>query len=597
MDSNLFNAMFRQSVIAMAITRMDGRLLFVNDAFCNLLGYKKEEIINETYKKFTHPSDIEVNSKKLAELLEGRICHFQIEKRYIHKTGQVVWGLLSVNLIYDESRSPVYIMAQIQNITEKKEIEATLLEKDKKFRIIAENSSDRIIVLNDKSNYIYVSPAFTTQLGFEQAELTGLSALDLIHPDDKQTFHHAIKSVVESDIDVTVSITYRIQHKDGHYVWTEANLKCIKDNGNGHLNEILLMCRDITERKKIEKKLHESNRRIHNILESISDGFVAIDSEARFIFVNRAAVKILKTSRDKLLGYVCEEVLPEFITPELLRYFEIVKQENRAVKFEMYSENLEATFAIRMYPIEDIISIYFLDITEQKKMEEWLKKTEKLSLVGQLAAGVAHEIRNPMTSIRGFMQLVKSTKEFKDFYIDIILSELERTEAIIYEFLSLAKPNETTGMEKTSINGILDNVIHLLEAQALIHGVKIINNTEEENHVIECNGNQMKQVFLNIIQNAIEASSKNNSIHVFLKAIDDNSILIRIVDEGCGISSDRLPKLGEPFYSTKEKGTGVGLLVTYKIIEGHQGKLNFTSEEGKGTTVDIVLPKQITKLV
>ncbi|MFN7250551.1 MAG: PAS domain S-box protein [Anaerobacillus sp.] len=595
MNSNLFNAMFRQSIIAMAITTIDGRLLFVNDAFCNLLGYKKEEIINETHEKFTHPNDIEVNSKKIADLLEGRICHFQIEKRYIHKNGQVVWGLLSVNLIYDEFGSPEYIMAQIQNITEKKEIEATLLEKEKKFRIIAENSSDRIIVLNENSNYIYVSPAFTTQLGFEQSELTGLSALDLIHDDDKQSFHHAIKSVVESDIDSTVSITYRIQHKEGHYVWTESNLKCIKNKGNGHRNEILLMCRDITERKKIEKKLYESNRRIHNILESISDGFVAIDNEARFIFVNRAAVEILKTSRDKLLGYVCEEVLPEFITPELLRYYEVVKQEKKAAQFEMYSENLEATFAIRMYPIEDIISIYFLDITEQKKMEEWLKKTEKLSLVGQLAAGVAHEIRNPMTSIRGFMQLVKSTKEFKDFYIDIILSELERTEAIIYEFLSLAKPNETSAMEKTSINVILDNVIHLLEAQALIHGVKIVNNTEEENLVIECNGNQMKQVFLNIIQNAIEASGKNSSIHVSLKALDDEYIMIRIADEGCGISSERLPKLGEPFYSTKEKGTGVGLLVTYKIIEGHQGKLNFTSEEGKGTTVDIVLPKQITK--
>ncbi|MCT8137269.1 GHKL domain-containing protein [Anaerobacillus sp. CMMVII] len=229
-------------------------------------------------------------------------------------------------------------------------------------------------------------------------------------------------------------------------------------------------------------------------------------------------------------------------------------------------------------------------------MEVWLRKTEKLSLVGQLAAGVAHEIRNPLTSIKGFMQLVKSTKECKDFYIDIILSELERTESIIYEFLSLAKPNEIKHMEKTNITEILVKVIQLLEAQAHLQGVTI-NTSFQEDYVIQCNKNEMKQVFLNLIQNAIEACHSNGCIQIQLKEKDLNHIIIQIQDDGCGIPRERLHKLGEPFYSTKEKGTGLGLLVTYKIIEGHKGKVNFTSEVGKGTTVEIVLPKRIYTLV
>lgn len=592
MDSNLFNAMFQQSAISMVISKLDGVFLYMNHAFCELLGYKKEELMNETYKNFTHEEDIEQNEVNLGKLINGEIQNYQMEKRYIHKAGHIIWGILSVNLIYDDKGLPLYLMAQVQNITEKKEMEVKLIESEKNYRLIAENAFDQIIVLNEDGKYKYISPAVTVQLGYERGQLAGFGPSDFIYVADKPLFEKAIQAVLKGDL--AISITYRAQHKDGHYLWTEANVKCINEEKNS--KEILLICRDITQRKKMEKKLNESNERIHNILESISDGFVAIDNEARFIYVNKAAVKILNNSRDKLLGYKCVEVLPEFITTELLQQYEVVKAKKVPVKFEMHSEVLNATYAIRMYPMKDIISIYFLDITEQKNMETWLRKTEKLSLVGQLAAGVAHEIRNPMTSIKGFMQLVKATKEFKEFYIDIILTELERTETIIYEFLSLAKPNETGLMEKTSIKGILEKVIQLLDSQALMQGITI-HTSFPKDFVIQCNGNQMKQVFINIIQNAIEASHINGNISISLLDKDNHNIVIRIQDEGCGIPADRLHKLGEPFYSTKEKGTGLGLLVTYKIIEGHKGKLNFASEEGKGTTVDVLLPKRIYTLV
>lgn len=595
MDSNLFNAMFQQSAIAMAITRLDGRFLYINASFCDLFGYKKEELINETYKEITHVDDIGEYIQKSEKLLTGEIQYYQMEKRYLHKQGHVIWGLLNVNFIYDELGEHKFIMGQIQNISDKKEMELKLIESEKNYRLIAENASDRIIVLNHDWKYKYISPSLTSQLGFKRGELIGFTPLDLLYDDDKPIFEDALKTVIQSIN--SVSITYRIKHKNGHYIWTEASLKCICNSDDNNSNEILLICRDITERKKIELKLNETNERIQSILESISDGFVALDQEARFIYVNKAAVTLLNMSRDKLLGYKCEDVIPEFLTTELIDHYETVKTENRAVKFEMYNEFLNATFSVRLYPMNDIVSVYFLDVTEQKKMEEWLRKTEKLSLVGQLAAGVAHEIRNPMTSIKGFMQLVKSTKEFKEFYIDIILTELERTEEIIYEFLSLAKPNQDFVVEKIDLKDILEKVIQLVNTQALLNGVIIHTNFEGDHLFIQCNKNQIKQVFINIIQNAIEASRINGNIYISLKEIDSNFIGIEITDEGCGISNDRLKKLGEPFYSTKEKGTGLGLLVTYKIIEGHKGKLNFVSEQGKGTKVDIVLPKRVYTLV
>lgn len=324
--------------------------------------------------------------------------------------------------------------------------------------------------------------------------------------------------------------------------------------------------------------------------------FFALDNEARFIYVNKAAVTFLNKRKEQLLGFKCNEVMEELLTEEIYDYYEIVKITREPVKFELYSELLQATFGVRIYPMNDLISVYFLDITEQKKMEEWMKKTEKLSLVGQLAAGVAHEIRNPMTSIKGFIQLTKSTKECKETYIDIILAELERTEAIIYEFLALAKPNEPGILEKTSMIDLLEKVVTFFEAQAFIRGVTIETKYIRDS-VIQCNTNQIKQVFINIIQNAIEACDCNGKIVISLKEKESQHVVIEVEDNGCGIPVERLQRLGEPFYSTKEKGTGLGLLVTYKIIEAHKGKLNFKSEQGRGTTVEIELPKRIVSVI
>lgn len=272
MNNNLFEALFQQSAIAMVIARLDGRFLYMNDAFCLLLGYKKEELMNETYEKFTYKDDMEENEEILKKLLNGDIPNYQTEKRYIHKHGHIVWAVLSVNLINDEEGNPIYLIGQIQDITEKKEMEAKLIESEKNYRLIAENSTDRIIVLNKQGIYKYISPSLTIHLGYKILDLVGLGPVDLIEPDDREQFIKALTTVRKSNL--TMSITYRIRHKNGHYLWTEANLKCIEDiNG---CKDILLICRDITQRKQIEKKLSESNEKIHKILESISDGFFCL---------------------------------------------------------------------------------------------------------------------------------------------------------------------------------------------------------------------------------------------------------------------------------------------------------------------------------
>ncbi|CKG26950.1 sensory box histidine kinase [Bacillus paranthracis] len=230
------------------------------------------------------------------------------------------------------------------------------------------------------------------------------------------------------------------------------------------------------------------------------------------------------------------------------------------------------------------------DITERKKTEELLNKSDTLAAIGQLAAGVAHEVRNPLTVIKGFIQLFQINKEDQEKYFDLMLSEIERIEAILQEFLSIAKTDEIS-TEKKNIYQIFKNVVSLMNTKAIMTNIQVELYTNSKDIIIECSENQLKQVFINILQNSIEAMPDGGEISIHIKEIGKDGIIISVIDKGIGIPEERIKRLGEPFYSTKEKGTGIGLMLSYKIIESHQGNISIMSEVGVGTTVTIYLPK------
>ncbi|MBY0147258.1 ATP-binding protein [Neobacillus niacini] len=229
------------------------------------------------------------------------------------------------------------------------------------------------------------------------------------------------------------------------------------------------------------------------------------------------------------------------------------------------------------------------DITTLRQTEERLSRSEKLSVVGELSASVAHEIRNPLTSLKGFVQLLQMEDDKHQDYYQIMLDELNRINHIVGELLLLAKPQHLQ-YSKQAIQKILKDVISLLGVEATLYNVQIESNFPKEDLIIECEPNQLKQLFINLIKNSIEASKNGGTIWISLKQIEDNQVSITVKDNGSGISRERLEKIGEPFYSSKEKGTGLGLTVSFKIVQSHKGTIHFDSEIDLGTTVDIILP-------
>jgi two-component system, sporulation sensor kinase A len=233
-----------------------------------------------------------------------------------------------------------------------------------------------------------------------------------------------------------------------------------------------------------------------------------------------------------------------------------------------------------------VYSVQIMDLTSQRSTEERLLSTNRLTSAGQLAAGMAHEVRNPLTAIKGFVQLLKRENDKQD-YLAVIESEINRMENMLSEFLLLGKPRQN----KTSqiyFEDLINHVVTLLHSQALNNHIDLDIKIEKDLPCIVGDETKLKQVFINLLKNAIEAMEIAGCIYLTVKK-EDHEIVITIKDQGPGIPEEKLKQLGSPFYSTKEKGTGLGLMMCSLIIREHKGNFRISSSSS-GTTVKVNLP-------
>ncbi|MDQ0219733.1 PAS domain-containing sensor histidine kinase [Peribacillus cavernae] len=360
---------------------------------------------------------------------------------------------------------------------------------------------------------------------------------------------------------------------------------------------LVVIGRDITERAEAERKLSESKQQYKSLFDYNPDPVYMMDLKGIITNVNPQFESVMGLPHDELIGTSVNDFIfqAQEEKEKLKESFTHVINEKTGMNtgdigFRTRDGNIHF-FSCTFVPMlidNQIVGIisYAKDVTHIRETEKILRKAEKLSVVGELAASVAHEVRNPLTSLKGFVQLLKDNESQYQHYYSIMLNELDRINQIVSELLMLAKPQEMQ-FKKHNLIHLMTEVKALLEPQANYYGAQILMDAHNQLPLVSCEANQLKQVFINIIKNSIEASSQNIQIKF---EREDKSISIIMKDDGCGIDESRVKHLGEPFYSSKEKGTGLGLTVTYRIIEAHHGKLIINSEVGTGTEVKIVLP-------
>jgi signal transduction histidine kinase len=223
------------------------------------------------------------------------------------------------------------------------------------------------------------------------------------------------------------------------------------------------------------------------------------------------------------------------------------------------------------------------------KVQDDLYQKEKLATIGQMATAIAHEIRNPLASLKGFSQLQQERNPNSSEFYPIMIQEIDRINFIVDDLMYLGKP-KAIQFEKENIEEIIAYTLSIMKQTAQSKGVDIETTFKSSIPPIECDGMQLKQVFINLIKNAIEAMPNGGKININIKSIKENNLLIAIQDQGCGIKEEDILNLGNPFYTTKKEGTGLGLMVTKQIIEDHKGKLKIESISKIGTNVNVILP-------
>jgi two-component system sensor histidine kinase PilS (NtrC family) len=355
-----------------------------------------------------------------------------------------------------------------------------------------------------------------------------------------------------------------------------------------------------------------------NIIQSLDSGLLTIDLDGKINYLNRTAEKILNRKEEELKNVSIYDLFPKidgFIDEIKEKISDPIPDYQRFETLLINDADKNIYLGFTISPLTDPqgsligYTLIFQDITKFKEMEEQMKRLDKMVAVGSLAAGMAHEIRNPLASLSGSIQMLKSElflDQHQQHLMEITLRESERLNALITDFLLFAQPPQTNRMP-WEIGKIIDETIELfIHSPSFYEGVHIHRPDPFENIQIMIDPDQMKQVFWNLLINAAQAIFNGGEIRIHIEKGDETFwrtnlpllrqrrgkewVKIMITDSGNGIPPQEKEKIFEPFYTTKEGGTGLGLSIVHKIIENHNGVIKVDSEVGKGSTFTIFLP-------
>jgi PAS domain S-box-containing protein len=582
-----------------AITDPTGTIVFVNDKFEEISKYSKEEIIGKNHRILNSGYHSKEFFKELWSTIQsGKIWRGEIRNKA--KDGSNYWVDTTIVPLLDKKGKPVQYIAIRSDITNRKNAEKALLESIKETRDItfALDQSSIIAITDEKGRITSVNDKFCEISKYSREELLGEDHRILNSgTHTKEFFKELWRTIGQGGVWKGEICNMA---KDGTHYWVDTTIVPFL-NENGKPYQYVAIRSDISDRKRAEEHLKKSIKDNTDIRFALDQSTIVAFTDARGIItsVNDKFCEISKYSREEIIGRDHNILNSGHHSKLFFKDLWKTIGEGKVWKGEIRNKAKDGTF----YWVDTTIVPFINekgkpyqyvairnDITERKKTEEVLHRQDKLAAVGQLAAGVAHEIRNPLTSMKGyaeFLTLDEQDPERLEF-INIILDEIERVNTIVEDFMVLAKP-KMVELEEKNVVPVIKNVVSLLEFEARKKHVKLSFDCPHEIIQIECDENRLKQVFLNFIKNGIEAMPNGGELHV-RTMIHDNNVQISIQDTGIGIPKEKLKQLGEPFYTTKKNGNGLGLMVSFKIIENHNGKVFVESEPNKGTTFNILLP-------
>jgi two-component system, cell cycle sensor histidine kinase and response regulator CckA len=610
-------AIFDQTALGIAQISLDGVWLRVNDRYSQMLGYSQSELGTKRICDITHPEDSHEVLAGRRQLLEGAISSHSMEKRYIRKDGTVFWGRLNRSLVRDQNNQPQFFIAVVEDITERIQAEQALRDRERQL-VMAQTAGRLRLWDHDLRTGVTVTSGEYARLhGLQagQGRLTHEEWLGWIHPDDRERMQAALQESIERTH--VWDAEFRLLWPDGSVHWILGKGQVFRDDA-GRPIRMAGVSLDITERKRVDEALRESEERFRRVFEEGPLGLALLAKDYRFLKVNSALCQMVGYSEAALLQMTFADIthpddlradveLAERLFRHEIPFFQLRK---RYVKKngEIIWVNLTASIIRDRegHPLHGLAMVE--DITEFKRTEEEALARQKLESLGVLANGIAHDFNNLLGSILAQAELVKADLVAglsPDGAIEGIKTVAIHGAEIVRELMVYAGQAQDGFFEPVDLSRLTAEMLELLKLSISKHAhLKI--NLEKNLPAVLGNAPQIRQVLMNLVINASEAiGDKKGVIQVTISGVTggQGSVLnnaanvpagdyvrLEVSDNGCGMTEEAKAKIFDPFYTTKFAGRGLGLAVVQGIVRAHGGSVDVVSAPGQGATFQVLLP-------
>jgi PAS domain S-box-containing protein len=567
----------------------DELVKFANSKMLDIVGYSQSETLDKPFSEFISPEFRNPTLGKYQKRLTGEEFSNKYEIKLLTKNQMTVPVEINANRIEYEGK--IANMAIIRDITERKKSEEILKTSEAKYRNLVENVPSGIVTSDMDGLILSANKTDLEIYGFElESELTGLSIVErFANPADRTSLIELLqKKSVAKGFEVVQ------KRRSGTLFW--ASLSIMTQISECGQTQFLSVIEDITERKESEQKLISQKELIDRILASTPNAILVIAQDHRILLANKTFCRLLNCEIEKIQGKRIEDITP--LNP-VTSYIEEVftgKSRGQRVEFKFNTNELSRVLIADILPMEkEEVLLILLDVTGEREQRERLYLTDRLATIGELAAGIAHELNNPLTGVIGFSQLLMegdAPPQIKDD-LSTINSEAQRAAKIVKNLLTFARKHQPV-KQLSQINDCIQETLNIRAYEQKIRNIKIVIHLDPDLPKVMIDYFQMQQVFINIIINAeyfMVEHHNGGTLTITTEKVKE-TVRVSFMDDGPGIKEEDLKHLFNPFFTTKEvgKGTGLGLAICHGIVSEHQGNIYAQSQLGAGATFVIEIP-------
>ena len=589
-------------------TDLGGSFTFVNESLCRITEMSSEEILGLNFRSYTSKATSRRVFNAFRETYQTGIP-MRIEYEIILASGKKKVIDNSASLLRDQKGNPVGFCGIVTDITRRKRLESQMRENRRRYEALFENANE-LIITTDAQGYIKrLNKKVEEIAGYTRKEMIGKSILMIAHPGDRDIFIEFWKEILAGN---TPRFELRVVAKGGETPYLLASGSVVRNGGK--IVEIQYNAQVISDLKEAQRTILDLSNFLNSIIESSPNILICIDRAGKIQMANPVTSRIFRKPPSAITGKGIS-----FLSSDMKEFDDVIRevQESRVPQFfheRALAGSSNQIFDISIYPLIDPVHggavFTAVDITEKKHMEIQLIHAQKMETIGELAGGVAHDFNNILTGISGNLAMLRyTTDRTKQLaYLDTLEKISERAKDLVRQMLVFTKRHEGRP-ENISICQVIEEVIDMA-SKSIPKNIRFNLGNMESNALVYLDHTQLTQVLLNLIVNAKDAIGDRQrgriSIDVQVVSVDKNLkrhyllndagkyVKIELSDNGCGMSKEILPKIFDPFFSTKQKGTakgtGLGLSITYNIIKNAGGGIQVQSEEGKGSQFSILLP-------